>query len=82
MNAHVQTFDAGNDAILQRLDREHAAAFETACRLAAADVEANGGCITTLPADWQPADYVQTPAGEAAEKASHGSSSRRSAPQC
>jgi hypothetical protein len=71
MNAHVQTFDAGSDAILARLDREHRAAYREACRLAAADVEANGGDVTTLPDDWEPADYVQTAAGDAAEKASH-----------
>jgi hypothetical protein len=47
LQAHTTTVD--NDAILQRLDREHATAFETACRLAAEAVEADGGGITTLP---------------------------------
>jgi hypothetical protein len=60
-----------NDAILQRLDHEHAAAFETGLALAAASVEANGG--DAMHPDWEPpaADYVQTAAGERAEKAEH-----------
>jgi len=63
--------EAGNDSILARLDREHLLAHEKAIRLAEASLEASGGCITTLPDDWQPADYVQTYAAELAEKASH-----------
>jgi len=69
------TIAPANDAILQRLDREHAAAFETACRLAAADVEANGGDVMMMSDDeWQAikiGGYVQSPAGYAASKASH-----------
>jgi hypothetical protein len=37
MNAYVQTFHAGNDAILQRLDHEHLVAFQETCRLMEAD---------------------------------------------
>jgi hypothetical protein len=68
-STHASALD--NNAILQRLDREHATAFETACKLAKAAVEADGGDFMTLPDDWQPSDYVQTPAGDEAEKASH-----------
>ena len=57
-----------NDSILSRLDHEHATAFEAGCRLAAADVEANGDAMRS---DWQPSDYVETAAGNAASKASH-----------
>lgn len=66
--------EAGNDAILKRLDREHATAFETARRLQAEAVEADGGDVMMMSdREWQDISigYVQTPAGEAAEKASH-----------
>jgi hypothetical protein len=67
----ANTIFASNDSILQRLDSESATAFETACRLQSAAVEADGGCITTRPDDWKLENYVQTPASKAAGKAAH-----------
>jgi hypothetical protein len=68
---HVQASSLGNDAILQRLDYEHATAFENGLALAEADVEINGD-VMMLPDDWQPSDWHgQTAAGNAASKASH-----------